>query len=328
MTRIYTQIRATGSALPNRVVSNEELAQELARDGIQTSDEWIQSRTGIEQRHIVGDDETLLTLSMKAAQQALLAAAWDVSELDLIVVATTTPDRVFPSTACSLQAALGATKAAAFDLQAVCSGFVYALSVADAMIRTGAYRKALVVGADVMTRLLNWQDRGTCVLFGDGAGAALLQASEEPGVLAADLNADGRQDETVLGCEGYLQNGRWLGTGVLTMNGQQVFRTAVASLEESAKKVLDQAGLTASQVNCYVPHQANLRIMQMVAKRLGIGEDKMVVTVNRHGNTSAASVPMALDWAARNGRIQKGDVVLLQAVGAGMAWGSVVLHWS
>ena len=328
MTRIYSKIRATGAALPARRISNEQLAQQLARDGIETSDEWIRSRTGIEQRYFVQDDESLVSLSVSAAEQTLKRAQVKATDVDLIIVATTTPDRVFPSTACSVQAAIGAEKAAAFDMQVVCSGFVYALSVADAMIGSGRYQNALVIGADVMSRLMDFTDRSTCVLFGDGAGAVLLQPSNEPGLLASDLSAQGTLDASVLGCQGHLQNGRWLGAGTLTMNGQQVFRTAVSVLADSAQKALTQAGIQAQELACYVPHQANLRIMQMVAKRLGIAEDKMVVTVNQHGNTSAASVPLALDWAAQNAALKKGDAVLLQAVGAGMAWGSVILRWS
>ena len=234
---------------------------------------------------------------------------------------------VFPSTACQLQKRLGCARGAAFDLQAVCAGFVYALANADALIRTGVYKTALVVGADIMSRIVDWDDRSTCVLFGDGAGAVILQASDEPGILAAKLSADGHLDENVLGCAGHLAAGEAVGDPFVRMDGRQVFRTAVSVLSENASEVLTAAGISVSDVNCYVPHQANLRIMQKVAERLGIAEEKMVVTVDHHGNTSAASVPLALDNAARHDRIHKGDIVLMQAVGAGMAWGSVLLKW-
>ena len=260
-------------------------------------------------------------------QQALWGSTLGPEDIDLIIVATTTPDMVFPSTACQLQKRLGCKRGAAFDVQAVCAGFVYALSAADALIRTGVYKTALVVGADIMSRIVDWDDRSTCVLFGDGAGAVILQASDEPGILASKLCADGTLDEAVLGCTGHMTGGEISGDPFVRMDGKQVFRTAVTVLSENAREVLTAAGLDVSEVNCYVPHQANLRIMQKVAERLGIDYDKMVITVDRHGNTSAASVPLALDNAARHDKIKKGDIVLLQAVGAGMAWGSVVLKW-
>ena len=225
-------------------------------------------------------------------------------------------------------ALLGCAKGAAFDLQAVCAGFVYALTNADALIRTGVYKKAIVVGVDIMSRIVDWDDRSTCVLFGDGAGAVVLEASDEPGILAARLSADGTLDEKVLGCNAFVNGGEINGDPFVRMDGQQVFRMAVGSMSESAQAVLKDAGLTVDDISRYVPHQANLRIMQKVAQKIGISEDKMVVTVNRHGNTSAASVPLALDNAARHNEIQKGDVVLMQAVGAGMAWGSVLVKWT
>ena len=271
---------------------------------------------------------TTTQLAERAAKSALWDAGVDPSEIDLIIVATTTPDMVFPSTACQLQKLLGCVKGAAFDLQAVCAGFIYALTNADALIRTGVYKKAIVVGVDIMSRIVDWDDRSTCVLFGDGAGAVVLEASDEPGILAARLSADGTLDEKVLGCNAFVNGGEIHGDPFVRMDGQQVFRMAVGSMSESAQTVLKDAGLTVDDINRYVPHQANLRIMQKVAQKIGISEDKMVVTVNRHGNTSAASVPLALDNAARHNDIQKGDVVLMQAVGAGMAWGSVLVKWT
>ena len=267
-------------------------------------------------------------MAERAARSALWDAGVDPSEIDLIIVATTTPDMIFPSTACQLQKLLGCAKGAAFDLQAVCAGFIYALTNADALIKTGLYKKAIVVGVDIMSRIVDWDDRSTCVLFGDGAGAVVLEASNEPGILAARLSADGTLDEKVLGCNAFVNGGEIHGDPFVRMDGQHVFRMAVSSMSESAKAVLEDAGLTVENIDCYVPHQANLRIMQKVAQKIGIPENKMVVTVNRHGNTSAASVPLALDNAARHNEIHQGDVVLMQAVGAGMAWGSVLVKWT
>ena len=323
MPQIYSKITGTGSALPERSTSNQALADELALRNIETSDEWIRTRTGIEKRYLAERGLTTTQLAERAAKSALWDAGVDPSEIDLIIVATTTPDMVFPSTACQLQKLLGCAKGAAFDLQAVCAGFIYALTNADALIRTGVYKKAIVVGVDIMSRIVDWDDRSTCVLFGDGAGA-----SDEPGILAARLSADGTLDEKVLGCNAFVNGGEIHGDPFVRMDGQQVFRMAVGSMSESAQTVLKDAGLTVDDINRYVPHQANLRIMQKVAQKIGISEDKMVVTVNRHGNPSAASVPLALDNAARHNDIQKGDVVLMQAVGAGMAWGSVLVKWT
>ena len=328
MPQIYSKIIGTGSALPERSTSNQALADELALRNIETSDEWIRTRTGIEKRYLAERGLTTTQLAERAARSALWDAGVDPSEIDLIIVATTTPDMVFPSTACQLQKLLGCAKGAAFDLQAVCAGFIYALTNADALIRTGVYKKAIVVGVDIMSRIVDWDDRSTCVLFGDGAGAVVLEASDEPGILAARLSADGTLDEKVLGCTGFINGGEIHGDPFVRMDGQQVFRMAVGSMSESAQAVLKDAGLTVSDISRYVPHQANLRIMQKVAQKIGIPEDKMVVTVNRHGNTSAASVPLALDNAARHNDIQQGDVVLMQAVGAGMAWGSVLVRWT
>ena len=327
MPEIFSRIAGTGSALPERAMSNVALAQVLAERGVETSDEWIRTRTGIENRYLADASETTTVLAERAARRALESAQVTPNELDLIVVATTTPDQVFPSTACQLQARLEAKMGAAFDIQAVCAGFVYAVNVADAMIRSGVYRNALVVGVDVMSRLIDWNDRTTCVLFGDGAGAVVLKASETPGVLAAKMASNGALGMDVLSCPGRIEGGSLVGDGFLRMDGQQVFRTAVGMMTESAKEVLAMAGMTIDQVDRYVPHQANLRIMQKIAEKLGLPDEKVVVTVNRHGNTSAASVPLALDCAVREGKIQEGDAVLMQAVGAGMAWGSLLVRF-
>ena len=327
MPEIFSRIVGTGSALPERALSNVALAQVLAERGVETSDEWIRTRTGIENRYLADASETTTNLAERAARRALESAQVTPNELDLIVVATTTPDQVFPSTACQLQARLEAKMGAAFDIQAVCAGFVYAVNVADAMIRSGVYRNALVVGVDVMSRLIDWNDRTTCVLFGDGAGAVVLKASEAPGVLAAKMASNGALGMDVLSCPGRIEGGSLVGDGFLRMDGQQVFRTAVGMMTESAKEVLAMAGMTIDQVDRYVPHQANLRIMQKIAEKLGLPDEKVVVTVNRHGNTSAASVPLALDCAVREGKIQEGDAVLMQAVGAGMAWGSLLVRF-
>ena len=327
MPEIFSRIVGTGSALPERALSNVALVQVLAERGVETSDEWIRTRTGIENRYLADASETTTNLAERAARRALESAQVKPNELDLIVVATTTPDQVFPSTACQLQARLEAKMGAAFDIQAVCAGFVYAVSVADSMIRSGVYRNALVVGVDVMSRLIDWNDRTTCVLFGDGAGAVVLKASETPGVLAAKMASNGALGMDVLSCPGRIEGGSLVGDGFLRMDGQQVFRTAVGMMTESAKEVLAMAGMTIDQVDRYVPHQANLRIMQKIAEKLGLPDEKVIVTVDRHGNTSAASVPLALDCAVREGKIQEGDVVLMQAVGAGMAWGSLLVRF-
>ena len=327
MPEIFSRIVGTGSALPERAMSNVALAQELANRGVETSDEWIRTRTGIENRYLADASETTTVLAERAARRALESAQLKPENLDLIVVATTTPDQVFPSTACQLQARLEAKMGAAFDIQAVCAGFVYAVSVADAMIRSGVYQNALVVGADVMSRLIDWNDRTTCVLFGDGAGAVVLKASETPGVLATKMASNGKLGMDVLSCRGRIEGGKLVDDGFLRMDGQQVFRTAVGMMTESAKEVLAMAGLTIEDIDRYVPHQANLRIMQKIAEKLGLPDEKVVVTVDRHGNTSAASVPLALDSAVREGKIQEGDAVLMQAVGAGMAWGSLLVRF-
>ena len=318
---MYSKIIGTGSYLPNEAVSNDELAARLAKDGVETSDEWIRSRTGITQRHIASPNQTSSDLAMFAAQSALEMADVGALDIDLIIVATTSPDMTFPSTACILQSKIGADNAAAFDVQAVCSGFVYALTTADAMIRAGQAKKALVVGAEVFSRMLDWRDRGTCVLFGDGAGAVVLSASDEPGILASKIHANGRLN-SILQVSSSIQNGQVVGNPYMYMDGQAVFKNAVTALGDVAVEVLESAKMSAEQLDWLIPHQANIRIIQATAKRLDFPMDKVVVTVDQHGNTSAASVPLALDTAVRDGRIQKGHTVLVQGVGGGFTWGA------
>ncbi len=318
---MYSKIIGTGSYLPNEAVSNDELAARLAKDGVETSDEWIRSRTGITQRHIASPNQTSSDLAMFAAQSALEMAGVGALDIDLIIVATTSPDMTFPSTACILQSKIGADNAAAFDVQAVCSGFVYALTTADAMIRAGQAKKALVVGAEVFSRMLDWHDRGTCVLFGDGAGAVVLSASDEPGILASKIHANGRLN-SILQVSSSIQNGQVVGNPYMYMDGQAVFKNAVTALGDVAVEVLEAANMDAEQLDWLIPHQANIRIIQATAKRLDFPMDKVVVTVDQHGNTSAASVPLALDTAVRDGRIQKGHSVLIQGVGGGFTWGA------
>ena len=318
---MYSKIIGTGSYLPNEAVSNDELAARLAKDGVETSDEWIRSRTGITQRHIASPNQTSSDLAMFAAQSALEMAGVGALEIDLIIVATTSPDMTFPSTACILQSKIGADNAAAFDVQAVCSGFVYALTTADAMIRAGQAKKALVVGAEVFSRMLDWRDRGTCVLFGDGAGAVVLSASDEPGILASKIHANGRLN-SILQVSSSIQNGQVVGNPYMYMDGQAVFKNAVTALGDVAVEVLEVAKMSAEQLDWLIPHQANIRIIQATAKRLDFPMDRVVVTVDQHGNTSAASVPLALDTAVRDGRIQKGHTVLVQGVGGGFTWGA------
>ncbi len=321
---IYSRVTGTGSYLPPRRLSNADLVSELAQRGVETSDDWIVERTGIRARHFAAPDVVCSDLALQAAQRALEAAGLEATQVDLLIVATSTPDMVFPSTACIVQNKLGANGCAAFDLQAVCSGFVYALSVADAMIRSGAATKALVVGAEVFSRILDFNDRTTCVLFGDGAGAVVLEASDRPGVLACDLHADGKH-VGILCVPGYVSGGQVVGSALLTMDGQAVFKLAIGVLEASAKAVLAKAGKSASDVDWLIPHQANIRIMQGTAKRLKMGMDKVMVTVDQHGNTSAASIPLALDAGVRSGAIQPGQLLLLEGVGGGFTWGSVLL---
>lgn len=320
----YSRILGTGSFLPPKRLTNADLAAQLALDGIETSDEWIVERTGIRARHFAEAGVNASDLSLPAARAALEAAGVDAAEIDLIIVATSTPDMVFPSTACLLQQKLGIAGCAAFDVQAVCSGFVYALTVADSMIKSGAASKALVVGAEVFSRILDFKDRTTCVLFGDGAGAVVLGASDTPGILAAELHADGRH-AGILCVPGTVSGGQILGDPLLKMDGQAVFKLAVGVLDKVARSVLEKAGRSESDIDWLIPHQANIRIMQGTAKKLRLSLDKVVVTVDQHGNTSAASIPLALDSAVRSGQIKPGETVMLEGVGGGFTWGAVLL---
>lgn len=324
MTR-YSRITGTGSYLPPHRVTNDDLVAQLAQQGIETSDEWIVERTGIRARHFADRDVTSSDLALEASRRALEAAGCQAQDLDLIIVATSTPDMVFPSTACILQNKLGANGCPAFDVQAVCSGFVYALTVADAMIRSGGARRALVVGSEVFSRILDFNDRTTCVLFGDGAGAVVLEASEAPGILASDLHADGSH-VGILCVPGNVYGGQILGDPLLKMDGQAVFKLAVGVLEKAARATLDKASMTDADIDWLIPHQANIRIMQSTARKLKLSMDKVVVTVDQHGNTSAASIPLALDHGVRNGQVQPGQTVLLEGVGGGFTWGAVLLR--
>ncbi len=322
----YARIAGTGSHLPTRRVTNDELARQLAGRGIETSDAWIVERTGIRARHFADDADKCSDLAVRAARQALDAAGVQPQDIDLIIVATSTPDMVFPSTACIVQQKLGIAGCAAFDMQAVCSGFVYALSVADSMIRTGAARKALVIGSEIFSRLLDFSDRTTCVLFGDGAGAVVLEATDAPGILASELHADGRHVD-ILCTPGTVAGGQVSGVPLLKMDGPAVFKLAVGVLEEAARAVLTKAGRTEADIDWLIPHQANIRIMQGTARKLKLPMDKLVVTVDEHGNTSAASIPLALDAAVRAGRIRRGETLMLEGVGGGFTWGAVLLDF-
>ena len=322
----YSRITGTGSYLPPRRLTNADLAAELATRGVETSDDWIVERTGIHARHFAAPDVCCSDLGVEAARNALEAAGLKPSDIDLIIVATSTPDMVFPSAACILQNKLGVAGCPAFDLQAVCSGFVYALTVADAMIRTGTATKALVVGAEVFSRILDFSDRTTCVLFGDGAGAVVLEASETPGILASDLHADGKH-VGILCVPGNVSGGKVLGDALLKMDGQAVFKLAVGVLESAARATLAKANLTDADIDWLIPHQANIRIMQSTAKKLKMPLDKLIVTVDQHGNTSAASIPLALDASVRSGKIKKGDTLMLEGVGGGFTWGAVLLNY-
>jgi len=322
---VYSKIIGTGSYLPARRVSNDELAAELGAKGIETSDEWISSRSGISARYYAAADQNASDLAVEAARRALEAAGKSVDEIDMVIVASSTPDfqGSFPSTACVVQRKLGMTKhSAAFDVQAVCSGFVYATATADAFIKSGMYKTVLVIGAEVFSRILNFEDRTTCVLFGDGAGAVVMSASDEPGILAAKLHADGTHGD-ILSIPPNPAGSPASG-GFLHMDGQAVFKLAVHVLEEVATEVLDAAQMQASEVDWLIPHQANIRIMKSTAKKLGLPLERMVVTVDEHGNTSAASIPLALDQAVRDGRIKAGDNILMEGVGGGFTWGAVL----
>jgi 3-oxoacyl-[acyl-carrier-protein] synthase III len=322
----YSRITGTGSYLPPRRLTNADLVAELAATGVESSDDWIVERTGIRARHFAADGVFSSDLALMAAKNALAAAGVAAQDIDLIIVATSTPDMVFPSTACIVQNKLGVSGGAAFDLQAVCCGFVYALSVADAMIKTGAANKALVIGAEVFSRILDFTDRTTCVLFGDGAGAVVLEASDTPGILASDLHADGKH-VGILCVPGHVSGGKVLGDPLLKMDGQAVFKLAVGVLEDAARAALAKADLTPADIDWLVPHQANIRIMQSTARKLKLPMDKVVVTVDQHGNTSAASIPLALDTAVRNGQIKPGQTLMLEGVGGGFTWGAVVLKF-
>ena len=322
--RRYSRITGTGSYLPPRRVTNDDLVAQLAAQGVETSDDWIVERTGIRARHFAEPDVTSSDLALQAARRALEAAGREAKDIDLIIVATSTPDMVFPSSACILQHKLGVSGCPAFDVQAVCSGFVYALTVADAMIQSGAASRALVVGAEVFSRILDFQDRTTCVLFGDGAGAVVLEASDEPGILACELHADGSH-VGILCVPGNVYGGQILGDPLLKMDGQAVFKLAVGVLEKAARAALDKAGLTDADIDWLIPHQANIRIMQSTARKLKLPMDKVVVTVDQHGNTSAASIPLALDHAVRAGQVRPGQTVMLEGVGGGFTWGAVLL---
>ena len=317
---IYSRIVGTGSCLPPKIVTNAELAAQM-----DTSDEWIRTRTGIRQRHIAEASQTSSDLALPASREALSAAGLAPSDVDLIIVATSTPDYVFPSTACLLQAKLGIKGCPAFDIQAVCSGFVYALAMADLFIRSGQHRCALVVGAEVFSRILDWNDRGTAVLFGDGAGAAVLRADSRPGVMASALHADGSH-AGILSVPGNVCGGKVTGSPFLRMDGKAVFKLAVKVLDEVARETLAQCGLTTRDIDWLIPHQANARIIQATANKLGIDASKLVITVDRHANTSAASVPLALDLALRDGRIRPGQRVMLEGVGGGFTWGAVLVE--
>jgi 3-oxoacyl-[acyl-carrier-protein] synthase-3 len=322
----FARIIGTGSTLPPRRISNQDLARQLAERGVETSDEWIVERTGIRARHFADDGVLCSDLAVQAARHALEAAGIATAEIDLIIVATSTPDMVFPSTACIVQHKLGIAGCPAFDVQAVCSGFVYALSVADAMIRTGSASKALVIGSEIFSRLLDFNDRTTCVLFGDGAGAVVLAASETPGILATDLHADGKH-VGILCTPGTVSGGHVLGDPLLKMDGPAVFKLAVGVLDGAARAVLAKAGRSEADLDWLIPHQANIRIMQSTAKKLKLPLDKLIVTVDEHGNTSAASIPLALDAAVKGGKVKPGDTVMLEGVGGGFTWGAVLLDF-
>jgi len=326
---IFARVAGTGGYLPEQRLTNQDLVERLAKTGLETSDEWIMTRSGISARHFAAEDELTSDLAVKAAQAALTSAGITSADLDLIILATSTPDHLggFPSTACVVQDKLGAhTACAAFDVQAVCAGFTYALAIADAFIRTGSYKKVLVIGAETFSRILDFQDRGTCVLFGDGAGAVVLEASKEPGILSTALHADGSQRD-ILCVPGRAGNGQVHGSPFMTMDGQAVFKLAVKVLEQVAHEALEKASLKPEQIDWLVPHQANIRIMEGTAKKMGMSMDKVIVTVHEHGNTSAASIPLALDAGVRSGQIKRGQHLLLEGVGGGFAWGAAVLKY-
>jgi 3-oxoacyl-[acyl-carrier-protein] synthase-3 len=324
MASTYARITGTGSALPERVLTNVDLEK-----FVETSDEWIRTRTGIRQRHVAAEGQTTGDLALLAAQRALEAAGVKASELDLIVLGTTTPDLIFPSTACLVQNRLGANGCAAFDVNAACSGFVYALGVADKFIRSGQTKKALVIGAETLTRMIDWNERETCVLFGDGAGAVVLEASDEPGIYATCMHADGGYKELLWNPVGVSVGFRdEPNHGVrIKMAGREVFKVAVKTLDSLVEQTLQAAGMEASQLDWLIPHQANLRIIEATAKRLNMSMDQVVVTVDKHANTSSGSVPLALDYAVRSGKVQRGQNLLLEAFGGGFTWASALLRY-
>lgn len=318
---IYSRIAGTGSYLPAKILTNRDLEQT-----VDTSDEWIFTRTGIRQRHIAADNERCSDLALAASRKAIEAAGIAAQDIGLIIVATSTPDMIFPSTACILQAKLGIKNCPAFDVQAVCSGFVYALATADLFLRSGQYQYALVVGSEIFSRILDWNDRGTCVLFGDGAGAVVLKASDTPGILSSHLHADGSYQH-ILSVPGSVRGGKVEGRPFLQMEGNAVFKFAVKVLDEIVEEALTRNHLQKSDIDWLIPHQANIRIIRSTAKKLGLSMEKVVVTLDRHGNTSAASIPLALDEAVRDGRIRAGQHVLLEGVGGGVTWGAVLMKW-
>ena len=318
---MYSRIIGTGSYLPEKILTNQDLERL-----VDTSDEWIRSRTGITQRHIAADNESASDLALNACKKAIEAANANAADIDLIIVATTTPDMVFPSTACILQEKLGIEDCPAFDVQAVCSGFVYALTTADMYIRAGKCRNALVVGSEIYSKIVDWDDRNTCVLFGDGAGAVLLTQSDQPGILSSHLHANGSYSK-ILSVPGSINGGKIQGDPYIAMEGNTVFKFAVKVLEEVVQEAMDENNLQSSDIDWLIPHQANIRIIRSTAKKLGIPMEKVVTTVQNHGNTSAASIPLALDIAVRDGRVQSDEHVLLEGVGGGFTWGAVLLRW-
>ena len=323
---LFSRITGTGSYLPPRLVTNQQLVEQLAARGVETSDEWIVARTGIRARHFADEGTYSSDLAVEAARKALAAGGATVYEVDMFIVGTSTPDMVFPSTASIVQHKLGIAGCPAFDVQAVCTGFIYALTTADAMIRSGMARKALVIGTEIFSRILNFDDRTTCVLFGDGAGAIVLEAGEQPGILATDLHADGSYRE-ILQVPGHVCGGEIMGSPLLEMDGQAVFKLAVGLLEKTASAVLAKAGMEKEQIDWLVPHQANIRIMMSTARKLRLPAEKVIVTLEEQGNTSAASIPLALDAGVRSGQIQPGQILLLEGVGGGFTWGSVLVKY-
>jgi 3-oxoacyl-[acyl-carrier-protein] synthase-3 len=318
---MYSRIIGTGSYLPEKILTNRDL-----ENIVDTSDEWIRTRTGITQRHIAREDQVASDLALYASQNAMKAAGVTSKDIDLIIVATTTPDMIFPSTACILQNKLGIENCPAFDVQAVCSGFVYALATADMFVSSGKCRNALVVGSEIYSKILDWKDRSTCVLFGDGAGAVVLSQSDQPGILSTHLHASGSHSN-ILSAPACISGGKVQGTPYISMEGNAVFKFAVKVLEEVVQEAVAKNNLQSTDIDWLIPHQANIRIIQSTAKKLGLAMDKVVVSVDKHGNTSAASIPLALDMAVRDGRIQSNQLILLEGVGGGFTWGAILLRW-